>query len=59
MGSGEDRHFLMVSAISLLMEALIPFCLHQPWLKVQLIALESEKLLELADHERRKLVGLG
>lgn len=59
MGSGEDIHFLMLSAVSLLTEAVIHFCLHQPWLKVQLTTLESAKLLEMVGHERRKLVGLG
>lgn len=59
MRSGEDREFLKVSAVSLLTEALARFCLHQPGLEVQLTTLEREKLLDVADHERRKLVGLG
>ena len=49
----------MVSDVSLLTEALICFYLHQPWVEVQLTALESDKLLEMADHERRTLAGLG
>lgn len=48
----------MVSAASLLTEALTQLCLQKPWLEVKLSIYQNEKLLELADHKRRKLAGM-